>query len=86
MAGEAAPHREPLTHTPACAFHVGRIEIDHRPRITAVGLSAEVCESFVRECINVKQLHRLAAAIDKQLAALDAKAKAKAAKLAKTAK
>jgi hypothetical protein len=45
-----------------------------------MGLSAEVCESFVRDCINAKQLQRLAAAIDKRLAALDAKAKGNAAK------
>ena len=51
-----------------------------------MGLSAEVCESFVRDCINVKQLHRLGAAIDARLAALDAKVKAKAAKQAKAAK
>jgi hypothetical protein len=51
-----------------------------------MGLSAEVCESFVRDCINVKQLHRLAAAIDVRLAALEAKAKAKAAKRAKASK
>lgn len=51
-----------------------------------MGLSAEVCESFVRDCTDAKQLHRLAAAIDKRLAALDAKAKAKAAKRAKAAK
>ena len=51
-----------------------------------MGLSAEVCESFIRECINVKHLQRMAAAIDKRLAALDAKAKAKAAKRAKASK
>lgn len=51
-----------------------------------MGLSAEVCESFIRDCINAKQLHRLAAAINKRLAALDAKTKAKAAKQAKAAK
>jgi hypothetical protein len=51
-----------------------------------MGLSAEVCESFIRECINVKQLQRMAAAIDKRLAALDAKAKAKAAKKSADAK
>ena len=51
-----------------------------------MGLSAEVCESFVRDCIDVKQLHRLAAAIDTRLAALDAKSKAKAAKQAKVKK
>ena len=51
-----------------------------------MGLSAEVCESFVRDCIDVKQLHRLAAAIDARLAALDAKSKAKASKQAKAKK
>ena len=51
-----------------------------------MGLSAEVCETFIRDCINAKQLHRLAAAIDKRLAAIDAKAKAKAAKRAKASK
>jgi hypothetical protein len=51
-----------------------------------MGLSAEVCESFVRDCINVKALQRLAAAIDARLAALDAKSKAKAAKRAKASK
>lgn len=51
-----------------------------------MGLSAEVCEAFVRDCGNVKQLHRLAAAIDARLAALDAKSKAKAAKRAKATK
>ena len=51
-----------------------------------MGLSAEVCESFVRDCIDVKQLHRLAAAIDARLAVLDAKAKAKAAKQAEAPK
>ena len=48
-----------------------------------MGLSAEVCESFVKDCINVKQLQRLAAAIDARLAALDAKGKVKADKRAK---
>ena len=43
-----------------------------------MGLSAEVCESFVRDCINVKALQRLAAAIDARLVALDAKSKAQA--------
>lgn len=86
MAGVSPQDGQPLTYTPAWAFHVGRFEIEHRLRITAVGLSAEVCESFVRDCINVKQLHRLVVAIDKRLAALDAKAKAKAAKRAKAAK
>jgi hypothetical protein len=43
-----------------------------------MGLSAEVCESFIRDCINVKQLERMAAAITERLTALDAKAKAKA--------
>jgi hypothetical protein len=51
-----------------------------------MGLSAEVCESFVKDCINVKQLQRMAAAIEARLAALDANAKAKAAKRAKAAK
>ena len=51
-----------------------------------MGLSAEVCESFIRECINVKQLQRMAAAIEARLVALDAKAKAKAAKRAKASK
>jgi len=51
-----------------------------------MGLSAEVCESFVKDCINVKQLQRLAAAIDARLVALDAKGKAKAAKRAKASK
>jgi hypothetical protein len=50
-----------------------------------MGLSAEVCESFIRDCINVKQLERMAAAITERLTALDAKASAKAAK-AKAAK
>lgn len=48
-----------------------------------MGLSAEVCESFVRDCINVKELRRLADAITARLADLDAKAKAKASKRAK---
>ncbi len=51
-----------------------------------MGLSAEVCESFVKDCTDAKQLHRLAAAIEARLVALDAKAKAKAAKRAKAAK
>lgn len=51
-----------------------------------MGLSAEVCEAFVRECGNVKQLHRLAAAIEKQIEQLVAKDSAKAAKRAKAAK
>lgn len=51
-----------------------------------MGLSAEVCETFIRDCINVKQLHRMAAAIEARLAALDAKAKAKAAKRPKASK
>ena len=45
-----------------------------------MGLSAEVCESFIRDCINEKQLQRMARAIEARLVALDAKAKAKAAK------
>ena len=53
---------------------------------TTMGLSAEVCESFVKDCINVKQLQRLAAAIDARLVALDAKSKAKADKRAKASK
>ena len=71
--------------TPAWLFHVGTFEIEHNTRNVIMGLSAEVCESFIRDCINVKQLHRMAAAIDARLAALDAKASAKAAK-AKTRK
>ena len=51
-----------------------------------MGLSAEVCESFIRECIKPKELQRMAAAIEARLAALDAKAKAKAAKRAKASK
>jgi hypothetical protein len=51
-----------------------------------MGLSAEVCESFIRDCINVKQLQRMAAAIEARLVALDAKAKTKAAKRAKASK
>ena len=51
-----------------------------------MGLSAEVCESFIRECINAKQLQRMASAIEKRLVQLDAKAKAKAAKRAKAVK
>ena len=51
-----------------------------------MGLSAEVCESFIRECINVKQLNRMAAAITARIAALDAKAKAKATKRTKATK
>lgn len=83
MAGESPQEWEPLTFTPA---HVASAWLSFTLRITAVGLSAEVCESFVRDCINVKQLHRLAAAIDVRLAALEAKAKAKAAKRAKASK
>ena len=51
-----------------------------------MGLSAEVCESFVKDCINVKHLQRLAAAIDARLAALDAKGQATADKRAKASK
>ena len=47
-----------------------------------MGLSAEVCESFICGCISVKQLQRMASAIEKRLVQLDAKAKAKAAKRA----
>jgi hypothetical protein len=47
-----------------------------------MGLSAEVCESFIRECINVKHLERMASAIEKRLVQLDAKTAAKAAKRA----
>ncbi|NQW46497.1 MAG: hypothetical protein HQ464_01880 [Planctomycetes bacterium] len=51
-----------------------------------MGLSAEVCEGWVRDCINVKQLHRLAAAIEARVEALVAKDAAKAAKQAKAKK
>jgi hypothetical protein len=47
-----------------------------------MGLSAEVCESFIRECIKPKELERMAAAITKRLEQLADKAKAKAAKRA----
>jgi hypothetical protein len=63
-------------HTPSRAYRVGRIEFITE-EFTTMGLSAEVCESFVTDCINVKALQRLAAAIDARLAALDAKVKAK---------
>jgi hypothetical protein len=86
MAGVSPQDGKPLTFTPVWAFHAGMVEIEHTPRITIVGLSAEVCESFVKDCINAKQLHRLAAAIEARLVALDAKAKAKAAKRARAAK
>jgi hypothetical protein len=45
-----------------------------------MGLSAEVCEHWVRDCINVKELHRLAAAIEARVEALVAKDAAKASK------
>jgi hypothetical protein len=74
-----------VTHTPSRAYRVGRTEFITE-EITTMGLSAEVCESFVKDCINVKQLQRLAAAIDARLVALDAKSKAQAAKRAKASK
>jgi hypothetical protein len=86
MAGVAPQDGEPLTFTLAWAFHVGTFEIDTETRNTIMGLSAEVCETFIRDCINAKQLHRMAAAIEARLAALDAKAKAKAAKRPKASK
>ena len=45
-----------------------------------MGLSAEVCEAWVRDCINVKQLQQLAAAIELRVEALVAKDAAKASK------
>ena len=81
MAGESPQDCEPLTHTPSREYR--EAGSSSTPRIITVGLSAEVCESFVRDCINVKQLQRLAAAIDARLAALDAKGKAQADKRAK---
>lgn len=75
-----------MTFTLAWAFHVGRCEIEHETRNTIMGLSAETATEWVRGCISEKELRRVAAAIDARLAALDAKAKAKAAKRAKAGK
>lgn len=47
-----------------------------------MGLSAEVCEAWVKGCGNVKQLHQLAAAIEARVEALVAKDFAKASKQA----
>jgi hypothetical protein len=84
MAGVSPQDGQPLTQTPSRAYRVGRIKFTTEGH--NVGLSAEVCESFVRDCINVKQLHRLAAAIEKRIEQLVAKDSAKAAKRAKATK
>lgn len=50
-----------------------------------MGLSWETATEWVKGCISEKELRRVAAAIEARLVALDAKAKAKAAKRAKAA-
>jgi hypothetical protein len=51
-----------------------------------MGVSWETATDWVKTCISEKELRRVAAAIEARLAALDAKAKAKAAKRAKASK
>ena len=45
-----------------------------------MGLSAAVCEAWVKGCGNVRELHQLAAAIESRVEALVAKDAAKASK------
>ena len=85
MAGVSPQDSEPLTHTPTHVALAGS-RSSTETRNTILGLSWETASEWVKGCISEKELRRVAAAIEARLVALDAKAKAKAAKRAKAGK